>query len=261
MVPACCAARPNPFDSAAVVHHDVGMTAVLPETRTVRPPTRDDAEAVFELLSADNMGVIGFADYTRDDAVDELTAPGFDPATDGWLVFDGDRLVGFGSVFGKGDHHQLDIDLISADPAVVAHLLGEVTRRAREIAQAYGHPSLLVDIGVYRADESLAERGCRSTASRRVRRTTGCGSTTTGRWRHPRFRPGSRCAGVLPTTRAAGRGWRRSCSGTSSPWMPRRAGPARSDTINPTPALGLYLSVGMMAALVIDIWQLKVDAA
>jgi hypothetical protein len=32
------------------------------------------------------------------------------------------------------------------------------------------------------------------------------------------------------------------------------------DTNNPTPALDLYLSVGMTASLVIDIWQLEVEA-
>ena len=61
------------------------MTAVLPDTHTVRPPTKDDAEAVFGLVSAYNTAVLGFADYTLDDMVDQLTDPGFEPATDGWL--------------------------------------------------------------------------------------------------------------------------------------------------------------------------------
>ena len=142
------------------------MTAVLPARHTVRPPTKDDAKAAFELVAAANTAVIGFADYTLDDMVDELTDPGFAAETDGWLVFDGDRLAGYGSVFGKGDHHQLAIDVIAPDPAVVTHLLGEVIRRSREIAQAYGHASVLLDIGVYRADETrrawLAEHGFRS---------------------------------------------------------------------------------------------------
>ena len=75
------------------------MTAVLPATYTVRPPTNDDAKAVFDLVAAYNTAVIGVADYTLDDMVDELTDPGFAPETDGWLVFDGDRLTGYGSVF------------------------------------------------------------------------------------------------------------------------------------------------------------------
>jgi ribosomal protein S18 acetylase RimI-like enzyme len=33
------------------------------------------------------------------------------------------------------------------------------------------------------------------------------------------------------------------------------------DTNNPTPALGLYLSVGMRATLVIDLWRLRLSTA
>ncbi|MEU4601551.1 hypothetical protein AB0F43_01105 [Kribbella sp. NPDC023972] len=63
------------------------MTAVLPETYTVRPPAKEDAETVLALVSAYNTAVVGFADYTLDDAVDALTEPGVEPATDAWLVW------------------------------------------------------------------------------------------------------------------------------------------------------------------------------
>ncbi|MFK4089730.1 GNAT family N-acetyltransferase [Kribbella sp. NPDC020789] len=150
------------------------MTAVLPDTFTVRPPAEADAPAVFGLVAAYNTAVVGFADYTLDDAVDELTEPGFDPATDGWLVFDGNQLVGYGSVFGKGEFRILDMDAVTSDPAVEAYLLTQITRRGRELAAAHGHSSVQLDTGVYRQDaarrERLEERGyVRGTTFHRMR--------------------------------------------------------------------------------------------
>ena len=134
------------------------MTAVLPDTYTVRPPTEADAPAVFDLVAEYNTTVVGFADYTLDDAVDELTEPGFDPTTDGWLVFDGDRLVGYGSVFGKGEFHVLDMDAVTSDPAVEAYLLSRITQRACELGAAHGHTSVQLDTGVYRLDTARRKR-------------------------------------------------------------------------------------------------------
>jgi mycothiol synthase len=134
------------------------MTAVLPDTYSVRPPTQEDAQAVFELVSAYNSAVLGFADYTVEDAEDELTAPGFDPANDGWLIFAGDQLVGLGSVYGKGDHRQLDLDLVTSDLVVERYLLDRILRRSAEFAREYGHDSVQLDAGGYRADAARRER-------------------------------------------------------------------------------------------------------
>ncbi|WP_328521606.1 GNAT family N-acetyltransferase [Kribbella sp. NBC_00359] len=134
------------------------MTAVLPETYTVRPPTKDDAEAVFGLVSAYDTAVLGFPDYTLDDMVDQLTDPGVEPTTDAWLVFDGDRLVGFGMVFGRGDHRHLDLDAVTTDPLVWRYLLDRITHRAGEFATQYGHPAVQLDAVAYRADEARRDR-------------------------------------------------------------------------------------------------------
>jgi ribosomal protein S18 acetylase RimI-like enzyme len=134
------------------------MTAVLPATHTVRPPSKEDAKAVLALVSEYNTSVIGFADYTLEDAEDQLTEPGFVPQTDGWLVCDGDRPVGYGSVFGKGDHHQLDLDTVAGDPVVEGWLLERGVDRAAELAREYGHGSVQLDIVAYRADAERRER-------------------------------------------------------------------------------------------------------
>ncbi|WP_328322789.1 GNAT family N-acetyltransferase [Kribbella sp. NBC_00382] len=128
------------------------MTAALPTGHTFRRPTKDDAEAIFGLVAARNLAAIGSADFTLDDMADELGEPGFDLDQDAWLVFTGETLTGYGTVSGQGDHHLLDIDLYSADPAITYWLLGEILGRAKELAREHGHAEVSLDIGVYRTD-------------------------------------------------------------------------------------------------------------
>jgi mycothiol synthase len=131
---------------------------MLPGHLTERPATPSDAEALYALVAAHNESVVGHADYTLDDARDELVEPGFDLATDSWLVHDADTLVGWGWAFRKGDGEQVDIDVIAADRAVADHLFARAITRAGEMAA--GHTRHAIDIGVYRADtaqRALAE--------------------------------------------------------------------------------------------------------
>lgn len=134
------------------------MTAVLPSPYTVRPPSKEDAQAILDLVSVYNTSVIGFADWTLDDAIDALTDAGFDPVRDGWLVFDGEQLVGFGWLFGKGDHRQLDLDIYADDLEVERWLLDRVVDRAAEFAREYGHAAVQLDGVVYQADTARRDR-------------------------------------------------------------------------------------------------------
>jgi ribosomal protein S18 acetylase RimI-like enzyme len=134
------------------------MTAALPSAYTVRPPTVDDAQALLDLVSAYNTSVIGFADYTLEDARDELSEPGLDLATDSWPVFDGDRLAGYGSIFGKGDHRSLDLDVVTQDEQVERWLLDRSLGRAAQFAREYGHASVQVDLVNYQADVARRDR-------------------------------------------------------------------------------------------------------
>ncbi|MFG1908194.1 GNAT family N-acetyltransferase [Kribbella sp. NPDC048928] len=134
------------------------MTAVLPDDHTVRPPVLEDAQVILELASAYNTSVIGTADWTLDDVQDTLRTREFDAARDGWLVFVGDRLVGFGWVFGKGDHRQLDLDVMADELEVEQWLLDRVTERAAEFGREFGHASVQLHTVVYQADEARRDR-------------------------------------------------------------------------------------------------------
>jgi mycothiol synthase len=132
-------------------------TVTLPAGLTVRPPTLDDAERILELVSAYNTRLVGFGDYTLDDINDELTEPGYDPATDGWLVFDADRLVGYGWSYHEPASDVVDIDVIADDPRVSRWLLEQTLDRARAMGRAQGLTEVKVDKAIYRTDEAMRD--------------------------------------------------------------------------------------------------------
>jgi mycothiol synthase len=314
------------------------MTTATPEGYTARPPRVSDAEAVFELMSAYNTAVIGFADYTLDDMVDELSEPGFDPGIDGWLVYTDRKLVGYGNVFGKGDRGLIDLGIVSPDPVVAEWLLGQALDRAREMGREAGHDEIVIDSGVYRPDEAtrklLAAAGFteattyhrmridhtkplaapepppgvvlrRGTVDEASRRTayelhSDCfqgqfgfvqrpydewfasrEAMTTFNWSlmtvleldgrpvayrecTDQFVEDENCGyvgrlGVLEEARGRGLAKYLLRDAFAMDAAARRSGTIlHVDTNNPTPALGLYLSVGMRPTLIIDVWRQKV---
>lgn len=130
------------------------MTQGLPEGFTWRRPgaPAEEAPAVFGLVAACNEAVIGIADWTLDDAVEQLGDPGFDARHDAWLVHDGDgALVGFACVQHEGGD-QVGAELFTADGDLAAWLLAEITARADELARSAGHRAASIMFGVYRHD-------------------------------------------------------------------------------------------------------------
>lgn len=311
------------------------MTAVLPAGHTFRRPTKDDAEAIYELVAAYNTTVVGWADFTFDDMVDELAEPGFDLDQDGWLVFTGETLTGYGTVFGEGDHQLLDIDVYAADRAVADWLLAKIIARAQELAGSHRQAEVTLDTGTYREDttkrELLADngfaagttyhrmridhtgpvsppvvpegvvvrRGAVDEATRRVLHAvytesfTGQFGFTPGSYEEwfaardskstfdwskvtlleldgrvvafledtNQFIEDENCnyvsrLGVLEEARGRGLAKFLLRDAFAAGAAAGRAGTIlHVDTNNPTPALGLYLSVGMKATLVIDAWR------
>ncbi|QNE22271.1 GNAT family N-acetyltransferase [Kribbella qitaiheensis] len=94
---------------------------------------------------------------TLDDMADELAEPGFDLETDGWLVYAGEELVGYGNVFGKGDHSLIDVGIVTLDAVVAQWLLEQSTARAADLGRTNGHTEIFADAGVYREDVERRE--------------------------------------------------------------------------------------------------------
>lgn len=141
---------------------------VLPAGHTTRAPRvgDEDVHALYALVRDYTLAVTGFADYTVDDARDELTEPGFDPACDARFVHDAaGRLVGNGFVHQKSDSDQVGVDVVAGDDGVRRWLFDWALERVREAGRAAGHRETTADHGCYRADEplrdALAEHGFR----------------------------------------------------------------------------------------------------
>ncbi|MEU4291802.1 GNAT family N-acetyltransferase [Kribbella sp. NPDC026596] len=113
-----------------------------------------DAEGIFDLRSAYNTAVVGFADCTLDEVADGLAEPGFERATDGLLVLAADgRPVGYATTFCKGDGVVIEFEVVSQEQAVVAWLVDHALQRARQMGREHGHAEITVDSWVYRDDE------------------------------------------------------------------------------------------------------------
>lgn len=135
------------------------MADTLPGGHTARAPRLADVVAIADVVRSYTLATVGIADYTEDDARDDLTEPGFDPDRDGRLVLDASgRPAGYATTSGKSDSDQVDIDVVAPDPEVARWLFGWSLARARAIGRERGHPRVTVDHGVYRADEALRDQ-------------------------------------------------------------------------------------------------------
>lgn len=124
----------------------------------MRPPRLDDDRDIFALVSAYNEAIVGVPDYTLDEVRDELRDPRLVLATDGWLVREGARTVGYAtaSVRPGGDH--VDIEVVSPDAEVADWLLARAVDRALEAGRAARHRSVIVGAGTYRDDAQLQRK-------------------------------------------------------------------------------------------------------
>lgn len=145
-----------PWTPPAGTPHPAGMATDLPAGHTWRRATLADAEEILALVTRCNAETIGFADSTLDDIRDELAEPGFDPATDTWLVHTaGGVLTGYGWTYRKGTGELADIDVITRDERVCRWLYDRVLARAQELARSGGHAATTVDQGIFRVDSQM----------------------------------------------------------------------------------------------------------
>ncbi|MEV0973807.1 GNAT family N-acetyltransferase [Microtetraspora glauca] len=133
----------------------------------IRRPTEADAAAIHELVAEHDTRILGKPDATLEDVAEILGE--LELATDGWLVYDGERLVGWGWASPKGTSDNVDIDVQARVADVGDWLWERVLERAVEIARDLGHAQARVDIGVYREDAALRaaakERGLAAATS------------------------------------------------------------------------------------------------
>jgi ribosomal protein S18 acetylase RimI-like enzyme len=145
------------------------MRTTLPGELLWRRPALADAEAILRFVAAYNTEVVGYPDLTLDDVRDELTEPGFDPDTDGWLVTHDREPVGYACCFPTATRDRADVEVVAHEPAVRRWLVEQAVARAAEIAAVAGHRKVVIDQGIHRADtgmrSQLAEDGFQHAAT------------------------------------------------------------------------------------------------
>ncbi len=126
------------------------MNDIFSKGFLVRSPTMDDVKAVTELVVACDIAEYGEPDFTEEDLCSIWQAPGYNMATDSWVVVTpGGRIVGFASV-GDNEHVRIytfaNVHPEYRSRGIGTHLLRLAEVRARQhIPQA--RPDARITLG------------------------------------------------------------------------------------------------------------------
>lgn len=127
----------------------------LPAGYQVRPPRLDDAQAIYDLVAAYNLEVLGNANITLAGVNEILSASSFQPEQDGWLVVDGSgRAANFACVQVGGNHRIVQLSLATADSPSSDWLLETGIGRGRELIGSGGG---VVEVGLHREHVVLSD--------------------------------------------------------------------------------------------------------
>ena len=124
----------------------------------------DDAGLVAERSAAYTIALLGFAKHSVEDVANYLRDPGFDPATDGWVVVGADgEFAGSATAMASSDGSRVNLEVLSEIPAVAEWLLD----RASGAGRGGRRGEVVVSVGVIRQDEVMPE----IVAAKRIRRS------------------------------------------------------------------------------------------
>jgi GNAT superfamily N-acetyltransferase len=136
------------------------VSALLPEGWSVRPVTLDDVATILAVVHASDIAAVGEPDFTADEVVAILTAPGHDPARDSWLAFDpAGRAGGWAYVenHSRGRHETLEVYVHPEfGPPAQGPLLDVALDRVAERAGEHGHATVTARAGLVAAETHYA---------------------------------------------------------------------------------------------------------
>ncbi|MGO1053369.1 GNAT family N-acetyltransferase [Crossiella sp. CA198] len=119
-----------------------------PDGYSLERPTLAEVPEILALVHASDIAAVGFPDFDESEVTAALTAPGFDPAADSWLVRDQEReLTGWGYLDSPSDTAgEMCCEAYArpgADPAVQATLIALLLERVTARAAAAGHREVI----------------------------------------------------------------------------------------------------------------------
>ena len=120
----------------------------LPNGLSARPGTPDDAEAIFDVISAAETVDHHVVEADLDDVVVGFERTGFDPAHDLVLVFDGDEAVAWAELYRQ--RAEADVRPSHRGRGIGTALFGWIEGRARELGDA--------DVGQTKTDANTGAR-------------------------------------------------------------------------------------------------------
>ncbi len=124
---------------------------------TVRQPGPADAEAVFALVTACDLAVLGRTDATLEQTAADLVVPGYDRDRGGLLVQDGSGAsVGWLWTEDDAEAGTVFVDPYSLDPAVLGWLVARGLEYARSLSAERGRP-LQLSAGSWEHDRMLGD--------------------------------------------------------------------------------------------------------
>jgi ribosomal protein S18 acetylase RimI-like enzyme len=127
----------------------------LPAGYLVRSPRPDDAQAIYGLVAAYNLKVLGNANITLAEVNEILRASSFQPDHDGWLIVDGSgRAANFACVQAGVSQRIVQLSFATADAPGSEWLLETGIARGRELIGSGGG---VVEVGLHRENVVLIE--------------------------------------------------------------------------------------------------------
>jgi mycothiol synthase len=131
-------------------------TAVLPAGLSVRPMRLSDVAVINAHLGAYCSALIGFSKYSPEGVANYLRDPALELASDTWLVFHGDTVVGSASAV-RATTARANIEVTTADAAVAGWLLDRAIERgvqqATEQARRSGADEVTISLGMLSEDQ------------------------------------------------------------------------------------------------------------
>ncbi|APY89443.1 N-acetyltransferase [Streptomyces alfalfae] len=115
-------------------------SSIPPSGLTVRAATLDDADAVCALLNEIDLLEIGRADTEPAEVLADLKHPEVDLERDSWLLFEGERLIGYARLWDESHGERIDVDhyVLPGRLDGALHLFDVVEARAAERAAGNG---------------------------------------------------------------------------------------------------------------------------